>query len=270
MENILQELQKHLNNFLDKEVFILHFCSSLMMFTGCLVYVILFFQPATYGRYSNATGNLLFCAIPARTAWFLQEVPAFMISIILVFLVILEWLPGGYTRTQLFVLSWFICHYFQRSFIYSLSITGGKPTPFYAFFLAFVFCTGNGYMQARGALLLSDYPDDLLTKLRVTMGFVLFCLGMYSNMKCDHMLRNLRKPGETGYKIPRGFLFDYISCGNFFGEIIEWIGFAIASWSSVSSAFAFFTIANLVPRAVTHHRFYHQKFNNIIKMRLAS
>ena len=51
-----------------------------------------------------------------------------------------------------------------------------------------------------------------------------------------------------------GGLFEYVSCGNFLGEIIEWTGFAIASWSSVSFAFAFFTICNLAPRAYSHHR----------------
>jgi 3-oxo-5-alpha-steroid 4-dehydrogenase 1 len=45
----------------------------------------------------------------------------------------------------------------------------------------------------------------------------------------------LRKPGETGYKIPTGGLFDYITGANFFGEIVEWTGFAIASCSFLCS-----------------------------------
>lgn len=35
-------------------------------------------------------------------------------------------------------------------------------------------------------------------------GVILFCTGMFINLQADHILRNLRKPGETGYKIPRG------------------------------------------------------------------
>ena len=32
----------------------------------------------------------------------------------------------------------------------------------------------------------------------------MFVAGMIINIHSDHILRNLRKPGETGYKIPRG------------------------------------------------------------------
>lgn len=35
----------------------------------------------------------------------------------------------------------------------------------------------------------------------------------------------------AGYKIPYGGMFEYVSCANFFGEIVEWVGFAMASWS---------------------------------------
>lgn len=33
---------------------------------------------------------------------------------------------------------------------------------------------------------------------------MVFFVGMTINIHSDHVLRNLRKPGETGYKIPRG------------------------------------------------------------------
>jgi 3-oxo-5-alpha-steroid 4-dehydrogenase 1 len=46
------------------------------------------------------------------------------------------------------------------------------------------------------------------------------------------VLRNLRKPGDTGYYIPKGGMFEYVSGANFFGEILEWTGFAIASGST--------------------------------------
>ena len=42
------------------------------------------------------------------------------------------------------------------------------------------------------------------------------------------MQRNLRKPGDKAYYIPRGGCFELVSGANFLGEIIEWFGFAIA------------------------------------------
>jgi len=73
-------------------------------------------------------------------------------------------------------------------------------------------------------------------------------------------LFNLRKPGETGYKIPKGGLYRRISCPNYFGEILEWTGWAIATWSLSGLSFAIWTFANLVPRAVANHNWYKQKF----------
>lgn len=36
------------------------------------------------------------------------------------------------------------------------------------------------------------------------LGGILWLTGLVINIHSDHILRNLRKPGETGYKIPRG------------------------------------------------------------------
>ena len=41
-------------------------------------------------------------------------------------------------------------------------------------------------------------------RIRISGGVFLFLFGMTANIHCDYILRNLRKPGETGYKIPQG------------------------------------------------------------------
>ncbi|MCP4907649.1 MAG: hypothetical protein GY910_21980 [bacterium] len=51
------------------------------------------------------------------------------------------------------------------------------------------------------------------------------------NVSSDNVLINLRARGEIGYKIPRGGLFKSASGPNYLGEIGEWIGFALRSWS---------------------------------------
>eukprot|EP00904_Undaria_pinnatifida_P007423 jgi/Undpi1/3810/HiC_scaffold_16.g07179.m1 len=48
-------------------------------------------------------------------------------------------------------------------------------------------------------------------------------------------------------------MFEYVSTANFFGECVEWCGFAIAGWSLPAAAFALYTVANLVPRARARH-----------------
>ncbi|KAF6127431.1 steroid 5 alpha-reductase 1 [Phyllostomus discolor] len=98
-------------------------------------------------------------------------------------------------------------------------------------------------------------------------GFALWAAGMLINIHSDHILRNLRQPGETGYKIPRGGLFEYVSAANYFGELVEWCGYGLASWSVQGGAFALFTFCVLLPRAQEHHQWYLQKFENYPKFR---
>jgi protein-S-isoprenylcysteine O-methyltransferase Ste14 len=55
-------------------------------------------------------------------------------------------------------------------------------------------------------------------------------------------------------------MYRWISCPNYFGEIVEWIGWAIATWSLAGLAFALWTAANLAPRAHSHHQWYRESF----------
>jgi hypothetical protein len=51
-----------------------------------------------------------------------------------------------------------------------------------------------------------------------------------------------------------GGAFEYVSGANFFGEIVEWTGYALASNTLAGYAFALFTVCNIGPRALAHHR----------------
>ena len=56
---------------------------------------------------------------------------------------------------------------------------------------------------------------------------------------------------------------------NYFGELLEWTGWAIATWSLPGLAFAVWTAANLVPRARANHRWYQEKFPEYPRQRRA-
>lgn len=130
---------------------------------------------------------------------------------------------------------------------------------------ALFFCTWNGYLQSRHLTNLSCDEASLATDARSSqphfyIGVVLFFAGWAANYHSDDILRNLRKPGETGYKIPHGGLFEFVSGANFAAETLEWIGFAVASNTLPAWTFAIFTFCNVGPRAVAHHRWYQAKF----------
>ena len=103
------------------------------------------------------------------------------------------------------------------------------------------------------------------------IGGLLYTFGLIVNLDSDHRLRQLRKndPTETTsemeisgsdkkqtrYSIPRGGLFELVSSANYFGEICEWWGFAIAANFNASSVwFAAFTTIFLGWRGVDNHR----------------
>ncbi|CAJ0586493.1 unnamed protein product, partial [Mesorhabditis spiculigera] len=212
---------------------------------------------AGYGRYAVESS----LSIPGRWAWFLQEAPSFFISAYFLF--------SCQTTTSRFILALFVGHYFVRTFLFPLWLKSSKPTPFYIFMSAFCFCAWNGFMQGAYHARVIDYEANHLFKPVSLAGVALFFVGFAINQHSDHILRNLRQPGETAYKIPRGGLFDYVSGANYFGEIVEWCGFALASGTLPAYAFALFTAANIGPRALQHHRWYLQKFDNYPKERAA-
>jgi len=223
---------------------------------------LVFVVSAPYGRYfqeGKAYGKL----INGKIAWFIQEFPAFLIPVV--------GLAYHYSELPLankIILALFITHYIHRVFVFSFKLKG-KPTPFGIMLMAFAFCVYNGTMISSYLINVTKYDDSWLYDPRFIFGIILFFTGMTINIKSDYHLLSLRKPGETSYKIPTGFMFEYVSGANFFGEIVEWFGFAIASWSIVGFAFAIFTFSNIAPRGAAHHRWYHAKFEDYPKSRKA-
>ena len=123
----------------------------------------------------------------------------------------------------------------------------------------------NGYFLAN----FENYNPDSFYQLNFIIGILLFLIGFFINQKSDHILIHLRKPGETGYKIPQGFLFNYLSCPNLFGELMQWTGFALMAWNLPALTFLVWTFANLIPRALGHHEWYREHFDNYPEKRKA-
>ncbi|XP_076863882.1 3-oxo-5-alpha-steroid 4-dehydrogenase 1 [Brachyhypopomus gauderio] len=246
-----------------EELYVLDCLSYFMILMAFVTCLALFFENVPYGRYASSKYGF---PVSVRAAWFIQELPAFIVPLALVL-----WTSSSKTMflpNQL-LLGMYFCHYFQRTFIYPFLIRGGKPTPFVSFALAFVFCIYNGYLQARYLSHYAEFPPGWVTHPCFITGSCLWFIGWVINIHSDHILRNLRAPGEKGYKIPRGGMFEYVSGANFLGEITEWSGFALAGHSVHSAAFALFTAIVLSSRAAAHHKWYLMKFEDYPKPRKA-
>ena len=188
-----------------------------------------------------------------------MELPALLIFVITFFIGPKKASPV----TLVFFVIW-VLHYANRSLIFPFQThTGKKMMPLIIALLAIFFNTVNGFINGYYFGSISGgYDPDWFTDPRFISGSVLFITGMIINLHSDQILLSLRKSSQNGYSIPEGGLFKYISCPNFFGEIIEWTGFAIMTWSPAALAFVVWTCVNLIPRALDHHKWYKATFDN--------
>ncbi|MGC9150790.1 MAG: DUF1295 domain-containing protein [Microbacter sp.] len=221
-----------------------------------VVHVVMFYVTAPFGRHTTDKWGI---SINNKWGWFLMEVPSLIIMIY--FLALNLHLMLGYSWV-LFLL--WIVHYLNRSIIYPLRIRSTpKKMPLVIMLSAVFFNVVNASLN--GCYLacfapMSKYDVHWFYSFHFILGIFLFIFGMYVNMKSDNMLIHLRKRHETGYKIPKGFLFDYVTSPNLFGEVIEWTGFALMAWNLPAFTFMVWTFANLVPRAKNHHDWFLRQF----------
>lgn len=162
---------------------------------------------------------------------------------------------------SLFFVTLYTLHYIHRSIIFPLRIhTKGKQMPLVIALSAMAFNSVNASAIGYYLSHVSVYTSGYFAHWNFILGIILFIAGFSINYKSDDILIKLRKPGETGYKIPLGFLYKYISCPNLFGEIIEWFGFMLMVWNLAGVSFFVWTVSNLLPRALHHHKWYLKHF----------
>ena len=220
---------------------------------GAIVFVSLFFVNAPYGRHVRGGWGP---TLSNRLGWIIMESPA-----ALAFAAIYFMGRHALEPAPLALCALWLVHYSQRSFVFPLRLRSAKkPMPLSVAGMAIVFNLINAYLNARWISDLGAYPTAWLSDPRFVFGALAFAVGMVINIHSDNILFALRRPGEDGYKIPYGGAYRWVSCPNYLGEIVEWTGWALATWSPAGLAFALYTVANLAPRAVDHHAWYHQQF----------
>lgn len=219
------------------------------------------FRAAPYGRHLQTGWGK---EVSATFGWILMEAPASIAPVVFFFL-------GSRRDTVLrvFLLLWQL-HYFHRAFVFPFRRRGGGRMPLVIAVMAIVFNVGNAYLNWRYLTVFGPvYALSWLWDPRFLCGLAVFVFGFAVNQHADWVLLHLRKPGETGYKIPYGGLYRWVSCPNYLGELTEWLGFSLLTWSLGGLTFAVFTAANLLPRAVSHHRDYLRRFPDYPKNRKA-
>lgn len=220
---------------------------------GLSTLISLMYIKAPYGRHIKEGWGP---TIPNKWGWVLMEIPS-----VLAFAGTYALGNQSLQTASLLLAGIWLSHYCYRTFIFpNLIRSKGKKMPLSIAMTGFAYNTFNSYLNARWISHLGSYPSNWPTDPRFILGSMVFASGLILNIHSDQILINLRKPGETGYKIPEGGGFEYVSAPNYLGELIEWTGWAIASWSMPGLSFALYTGSNLIPRALANHKWYQEKF----------
>lgn len=233
-----------------------HLILWIMAAIGLFVFVTLYFVDAGYGKFRSKKWGY---SIDNKIGWVLMEAPALV--------------PIAYTLAALspgnlviLFMSLYALHYVYRSFIFPSLLKGKSRMPLAIIAMGAMFNTMNSSLLCTSLVL---FPKDTYTCISqyaqhwyFWLGLVLFFLGMYTHMKADHTIRNLRKPGDTNHYLPKGGMFDYVTSANYFGELLEWTGFAIILNNPAAWLFVWWTAANLVPRAHSINKKYRAEFGN--------
>ncbi|RMG87519.1 MAG: DUF1295 domain-containing protein [Bacteroidetes bacterium] len=224
------------------------------IFLALLLVPVQLFITAPYGRHVRAGWGK---TLDNRLGWVIMEIVSPLVF-------------GGFflcgenvkTLPMWIFFALWVGHYLYRSLLFPFRTrTKGKKIPVRIVLFAIIFNTVNGFTNGYylGSLGLS-YPPSWVYDPHFIIGIVLFFAGLFINIQSDNILLNLRPPGDSGYKVPRGGLFRYVSCPNYFGEIVQWSGFAVMTWNLPALGFAIWTASNLIPRALSHHKWYRTHF----------
>jgi hypothetical protein len=229
-----------------------------------IVFAVLTVVDAPYGRHIGKRWQGP--TINNRVAWLVMESPAALVFGTC-------FLVGTYrdTLVSLVFCAMWESHYIYRAFIYPFRFrSSGKHMPLMVAAVGFTFNILNGYLNGRYLFTFSGgYSNRWLLDPRFLLGALFFFAGMAVCRHSDGILRRLRRPGQSGYQIPRGGLFTFVSAPNYLGEMIEWGGWALATWSIPGAAFFVWVLANLVPRARANHRWFRLHFPDYPKERRA-
>ena len=215
-------------------------------------FLLLFKITAPYGKFSDRKYGVL---INYKLGWFIQEIisPLFLFYF---------FYTGDIEKTFIhwFLIIIWVLHYINRSIIFPLRLKKSSKMPISVILSAIFFNIINGFTNGYYLGNLAAFSDEYFLNINFIMGLLFFIIGVSINVNADNILIKIRNQNK-GYQIPNGKLYNFISCPNYLGEMIEWIGFALMCWSLPSLLFAIWTIANLFPRAIAQHKWYKNKFD---------
>ena len=216
-------------------------------------FLFLFKVNAPYGKFSNNKWGKLF---NYKIGWFIQEIVS---PITFSYFFITGTADKSIISWILFTI--WVGHYINRSIIFPMRLSNAAKIPLSVILSAIFFNLINGFTNGYYLGNLAIFDSNYLYSMNFILGIIIFILGLLINISSDNILIKIKSENK-GYQIPQGLFYKYVSCPNYLGEILEWVGFAIICYSIPALLFAIWTISNLLPRALANHKWYKLKFED--------
>lgn len=234
-----------------------------MAVIAVFVFIALYFVKAGYGIFRTKQWGI---SINNKAAWVMMEAPVFIVMLYM-------WASNGASTALPSFLAFllFELHYFQRSFIFPMLMKGKSRMPIAIMLMGITFNVINGLLIGTSLFV---FPPSLfnegiayLAHPTAILGIAIFFVGMAINLHSDHVIRHLRQPGDTRHYLPQKGFYRYVTSANYFGELVEWTGFALLCSTPAAWLFVVWTAANLIPRAAAIHRHYREEFGEAVGTR---
>lgn len=231
-----------------------------MTILAVVVFISLYFVDAGYGRFYNRKWGM---PVNNKIGWVVMEAPVFVMMIVL-------WLTSNRV-TDVYEAGFsavFPDSLFSAVVCFSVPIAGQWLHSYFGG------SNGRGFQSAEcrdaGRLDFSRFACGLLS------GFVALVTAVYhrnSNFLCGNGHQSAvgqhhpkpTKNGDNKHYLPKERMFKYVTSANYYGELLEWFGFAVLTWSWTGVVFVVWTFANLAPRAAKIHERYKRDFPEEMK-----
>ncbi|XP_041357248.1 steroid 5-alpha-reductase DET2-like [Gigantopelta aegis] len=217
-------------------------------------------SPAPYGKHQSQENSWGFM-IPQRLSHILSDGLPGIVLFLLVFFLFGS--VRGYANYVFLAI--FVGHYFHRGLIHPLIMRYRSAYVPLGIALGGMFPNCLYHFINADFISSATYSWNYYYDPRFILGLLLFIIGFVINRWADWKLRSLRSmdsyvEGSQEYLIPYGCLYELVSCPNYLGEFIQWIGWSIATWSLAGVVWCLFTAATFFPRSRHNHLWYKQQF----------
>ena len=222
------------------------------------------------GRFGNNDRGIKFSS---KVGWIMMETPALILFPLFFFMG-----SNSDQNVPLFFLAIWMFHYTNRALV-TPSLMRTRPDAKKTFDLSVILAGWatialHSYLNARFISEYGEhYQNDWFSDPRFLIGLVVYVAGFILNIHSDSVQRNLRSKNPTAdeprYKIPYGGGFKLVTCPQYLGEIMAFLGFAIMTWNLGALFVLAMTMANLIPRALYTHKWFNKTFDDYPKERKA-